>query len=99
MNYRNRPLLNLAHDAPCMMRVQGVCDQRNPSVPAHSNMQRHGRGSHYKSHDCFVVAACPACHMWLDTGGAASIDKDIAFFKATDRYWLWLWREGKVKVA
>jgi hypothetical protein len=62
-------------------------------------MQRHGRGSHHRSHDCFVVAACPDCHAWLDSGKASRMDKDIAFIAALDRYVLWLWQEGKVQVA
>lgn len=98
-NYRNRALLDLAHTAPCMLKVEGVCNPSMPSVPAHSNLQRHGRGVAYKSHDCFVVAACPGCHEWLDTGRASRMDKDVALIKALDAYVLWLWRENKIKVA
>lgn len=100
MTFRSRKLLDLAHEAPCMLQIEGVCqDGLYPSVPAHSNMQRHGRGVGHKSNDCFVVAACPACHSWLDTGGATRADKQQRFLDGLERYWLWMWQNNKIKVA
>lgn len=99
MTFRSRKLLDLAHEAPCMLQIEGVCQNGlNPSVPAHSNSQRHGRGVGHKSADCFVVAACTACHSWLDTGGATRSDKQERFLQALERYWLWLWENEKVTV-
>lgn len=100
MTYRNRRLLDISHEAPCMLKIEGVCqDGLHPSVPAHSNQLRHGRGVGHKSHDCFVVAACPGCHSWLDTGGATRADKQQRFLEGLERYLLWMFENGKVKVA
>lgn len=100
MTYRNRRLLDVAHDAPCCMRIEGICqDGLYPSVPAHSNQQRHGRGVGHKSADCFVVAACPACHFWLDAGPASRADKQERFLQGLETYWLWMWDNERIKVA
>lgn len=62
----NRALLDLAHRVEycvnCFRFVATGC------VPAHSNLQRHGRGESYKSHDHHHAALCPLCHDWLDKG-------------------------------
>lgn len=98
--HRNRKLLDLAHDAPCMFQVPGVCaDGVNPCVPCHSNHQRHGRGFSFKSHDCYAPAGCVKCHAWYDTGPAPRERKDEVFRAALDRWVLWLWINRKVKVA
>ena len=98
--YRNRRLLDIAHEAPCFLQIEGVCQSGlYPSVPAHSNMLRHGRGVGHKSSDAFCVASCPACHSWLDTGGATRSDKQERFMAGLERYWLYLWESGKVKVT
>lgn len=97
--YRNRGLLNVAHVAPCMLRIDKVCRSGVfPSVPCHSNFQRHGRGKNLKSHDCFVVAGCPPCHHWLDEGPALREEKDAAFMMALERYVLWLFQNNKIEV-
>lgn len=100
MTHRDRALLDIAHDAPCMLRVPGVCRSGvNPSVPCHSNKQRHGRGGHLKSHDCFAVAGCNECHHWYDFGPAAREEKDAVFEAGLERYWLWLWLQKLIKVV
>lgn len=99
MTYRNRKLLDVAHEAPCMLQIQGVCQNGlHPCVPAHSNMQRHGRGASHKSHDCFAVAACTACHDFIDLGHAERDVKQHAFERALERYWLWLWENVRIGV-
>ena len=98
--YRNRKLLDVAHDAPCMFLIPKVCRSMvNPSVPAHSNEQRHGRGKDNKSHDVFAPAGCNECHHWYDFGMAPREEKQDAFRWALERWWLWLFRNEKVKVA
>lgn len=100
MTFRSRKFLDVAREAPCMIQKEGVCqDGLYPCVPAHSNLQRHGRGFSHKSHDCFHVSACPACHDWLDRSGAPRDEKEAAFDAAQDRYWLWLWENGRLRVA
>lgn len=69
------------------------------SVPCHSDLLGHGRGHSHKSHDCLSVAGCPACHAAF-TREALGMD---AYFKAwamaMGRYLVWLWDNGKVRVA
>lgn len=98
--YRSRKLLDVAHDAPCMFRVPGVCQSGvNPSVPCHSNLQRHGRGLAHKTHDCYAPAGCVACHFWLDAGKAPREEKEATFMAALERWILWLFQNEKVRVV
>lgn len=95
MNYRNRKLLDLARDMPCMMC--GIED--GTVVMAHSNSISHGKGMGIKSSDIFVAALCVKCHTWLDAGKSSREEKKEAFTKAMHHTWLWLWNNGKVRVA
>lgn len=100
MTYRNRPLLDVAHDAPCMFQIEGVCQSGvHPSVPCHSNEQRHGRGFAHKSADAYAPAGCIACHAWYDTGPAPREEKQSAFRWALERWWLWLLQNERLVVA
>ena len=100
MTFRSRKLLDVAHEAPCFLRLRRCVSGVNPSVPAHSNMQRHGRGVGHKSADCFAVPACPACHYELDYGKNMSREeKEQAWELAFERYQLWLWENEKIRVA
>ena len=95
MMYRDRTWLDFLRTLPCMLQIPGVCTgDRNSAVPAHSNMQRHGRGYSLKSHDCFAVPACNECHEWLDRGPAPRAEKENAFQFALDRFWLYLFDRG-----
>jgi hypothetical protein len=73
MTYRNRKLLDLAHEIPCQATFPHVCN--GPSVPAHSNQQAHGRGHAHKSDDCFFAAVCPAAHDAID-GRPGGMDRE-----------------------
>jgi hypothetical protein len=98
--YRNRKLLDIAHDAPCFLRVSSICRSGvNPSIPAHSNLGRHGRGYSYRSSDAAVVASCPECHYWLDAGPAPRHEKEMAFSEGLEKYLIWLLESGKVDVV
>lgn len=100
MTYRNRKLLDKAHIAPCMFKIFGVCmDGVYPSVPCHSNHQKHGRGYAHKSADVYAPAGCPPCHAWYDTGKADREEKAHAFDVALDRWFLWLFESEQVRVA
>jgi len=96
--YRNRKLLDIAHDAPCMLQLGVKGCGTYPSVPCHSDMLKHGRGVGHKSHDCFAVPGCPACHRhftreYLGRGGY-----ETEWLAAYERYLLWLWETGRVVV-
>ncbi len=98
--YRNRRLLDLCHFAPCFLKIDGICTSgRHPSVPAHSNWQRHGRGAYNKSHDVYSVPACIDCHHWLDEGTKADREaQDDAFMSAWERWILHLFRHEFIEV-
>lgn len=99
MTYRNRKLLDLAHEMPCQAQFKHVCN--GPTVPAHSNQQIHGRGHAHKSHDCFFAGVCPAAHDQLDgrSGGMDKETKQAEWNRAYIATQTYLWENGKVKVA
>lgn len=97
MTYRNRALLNLAHDAPCCLHIAVPCGT-DKSVPCHSDNLRHGRGVGHKSHDHLAVPGCPNCHAiftreYLGRGGY-----DEVWAKAHEEFQLWLWESGRIGV-
>ena len=63
MNYRSRPLLDLAHKLNTCTR----CGHYVPEglEPAHADSQRYGKGTGLKAHDHFHAALCHACHTEL----------------------------------
>lgn len=99
-NYRNRALLDLAHQLPCTLRIPGVCQGGISSEPAHSNQQIHGKGMSIKAHDCFIAAGCRACHHALDHGTKFSKDERREIWRrGADETWLLMWEMGFIKVA
>jgi hypothetical protein len=103
MTYRNSKLLRLCYSKPCHLRIPEVCtggtNPDSPSVPAHSNMLRHGRGHGHKSNDCYSIPACPACHYWLDYGKASRQEKQAAFESGWEQWVLYCWENDLVEVA
>ena len=100
MTYRNRKLLDIAHEAPCFLRLPGCQSGVNPSVPAHSNLLRHGRGIAHRSHDVFAVPSCGPCHYQFDYGHTLSrAEREQIWQRAFEDYQLWLWETGKVRVT
>ncbi len=97
-NYRNRPLLDLAHEIHecqcCGAHVEEGCE------PAHSNMSEHGKGVALKSHDCFHAALCHGCHSKLDQGRDLTREERREMWRrAHDRTMLEYWGRGWVRVA
>jgi hypothetical protein len=79
---RNRALLHLARDAPCLLRVPGVCnDDRQTTVAAHSNLQVHGKAGARKADDQYSVWACARCHTWLDSSYNATLEQKAQAFE------------------
>lgn len=104
MTYRNRKILDLAEDRPCM----NCGAQDKTVVAAHSNMQEHGRGHAHQAHDCYVAWLCWRCHSWLDHGSGqdptgmyecTKADKAEMFRRAMEKTWLEMWAHELVKVA
>lgn len=99
MTHRNRALLDCAHEAPCTLLLNVKGCGAHPSVPCHSDMQRHGRGEGHKSHDCLAVAGCPACHAVFDRAHLGRAGYEEAWAAAMARYLTWLWENGRLRVA
>ena len=96
--YQNRKLLDVAHDAPCMLQLGAPGCGNHPSVPCHSDMLEHGRGVGNKSHDALCVAGCPDCHAKF-TRKHLGDDYEQVWARAYARYQVWLWTNNKIKVA
>lgn len=97
--HRNRKLLDLAWEAPCFLQLGTVGCGNHPSVPVHSDMLRHGRGVGHKSADLFAVAGCPACHAVFTRARWGRSGYEALWQEAFEKYQLYLWESGKVKVA
>lgn len=95
-NIRDRKLLDLAYQYPCMLRFDGICDGGN-GEPAHSNQPKHGKGGAMKAHDLFAVPACRSCHIALDQGGELTRDaRRDAWEYAFSQYIVQLWVDGRI---
>lgn len=99
MTHRNRNLLDIAHDAPCMLQLGAPGCGNHSSVPCHSDLLQHGRGIGHKSHDALAVAGCPACHQIFTREHLGRDEYEIAWARAYARYQVWLWQNNLVKVA
>ena len=98
MTYRNRALLDLCHEAPCLL-LPGQHECSGPSEPCHSDMIRHGRGEHHKSHDCFAPPGCHNAHLAFTRSNLGKEGYFQAWVEAMERYILWQWVSGKVRLA
>lgn len=97
--HRDRRLLDLSHEAPCMLLLGAEGCGNNKSVPCHSDILRHGRGAGNKSHDCLATAGCPACHEIFTREHLGREGYETAWLAAMERYIVWLWTHKLVKVA
>lgn len=83
-NYRNRQLLDLAHEVnACQFRLPGVCERYSPGgcEPAHSNNIADGKGMGIKAHDFKHVASCHSCHVAYDGGQMFTKEEKRRFFE------------------
>lgn len=99
MTIRDRKLLDIAHGCQCFLKLGARGCGEHPSVPCHSDMLRHGRGAGHKSHDVFAVPGCPGCHAIFTRAHLGREGYEDAWLAAYERYQVWLWENGKVKVA
>ena len=98
MTYRNRKLLDLAHEAPCFVNIAKPCGN-DPSVPAHSDMLKHGRGVGHKSGDQFAVSCCPNCHAKFTREFLGRDQYAEIWLQAHERFLTWMFENEKVKVT
>lgn len=99
MTYRNRALLDLCHEAPCLLLPGQHQCIGPPSEPAHSDMIRHGRGEKHKSHDCFAVPGCHNAHLAFTRANLGKDGYHAAWTEAMERYVLYLWVSGKIQIT
>lgn len=97
MSYRNRRLLDLAHDAPCFADFDHVCYGYMGCDPAHSDSSIFGRGHGHKSHDFAFAALCNNAHKMLDS--LSREDKFHTWLRAYVKTQEWLWTNGKLRVS
>lgn len=95
--YRNRALLDIAHDMPCMAQFHHDCSAHLGVEPAHSDSLIFGRGAGHKSPDWAVSALCHNAHLALDTFPRDV--KRIEWLRAYVATQDWLWEQNKIKVA
>ncbi len=96
MTYRNRKLLDLAHNMPCMATFDHQCFGYLGCDPAHSDSNIFGRGINHKSNDFAFAAMCNNSHKMLDT-----FDKELKFFEWLRAYVKtqeYLWENELIKV-
>ncbi len=101
MNYRNRHLLDLARGQPCMIRLDGICNNDPATVVScHSNEAEHGHGKSIKAHDVFCAWGCSACHAEIDQGHRLNrAAKREAMRIARERTWFAMWQLGMLQVV
>lgn len=65
--YRNRKLLDQAHDVKYCMFRSPVCKgyQAHGCEPIHSDFSEHGKGGGQKADDDQHAAGCHDCHEWF----------------------------------
>lgn len=96
MTIRNRKLLDVAHDAPCLLQL-GPCSGQ--VVPCHSDQLSDGRGTGHKSHDCLAVPGCVACHAKFTRANLGRSEYHDIHAKALKRYLVWLFENERLEVA
>lgn len=99
MTHRNRKLLDLAREAPCMLRIADVGCGAFPSVACHSDQLEDGRGASHKSHDCLAVPGCPACHALFTREHLGRPNYAYHHEIALKRYIVWQWTNNKVRLT
>ena len=95
MNYRNKKLLEIVREAPCMM-----CSMEDGTIcAAHSNQLRDGKGTGIKAKDFRIAGLCARCHFMLDNGKELSKEERIALFEEAHRRTIgWLFENGHLIV-
>lgn len=94
--YRNRALLDLAHDAPCCAKFGHMCNDFMGVEPAHSDSHKFGRGIGHKSADWAFAAVCHNAHLDFDKmEREEKFQAWLASFVATQDYF---WKADKLRV-
>jgi hypothetical protein len=94
--YRNKKLLEIVREAPCMM-----CGlQDGTVVAAHSNQLRDGKGKGIKAADYRIAALCFQCHYEIDQGSKLSKHERIEKWEDAHRHTIgWLFDRASLQVV
>lgn len=97
--YRNPKILRLAEECPHCM----YCGESNHGqiVACHSNSQKFDKGLGQKASDVPIAYLCDQCHSLYDGRIGPHLtqrDRDMVFYEASCKSWLWLMREGYSEV-
>ena len=96
MNYRNKKILELAHDAPC----QWCGSNDSTIVAAHSNQQRDGKGMSIKANDYRIAYLCFKCHVYIDSDPKATREEKRDVWEEAHRNTIgWLFDNGHIKIV
>ena len=95
VNYRNKKLLNLAKDAPCML-----CGSSDGTVvAAHSNQLRDGKGTGIKSSDFRIAYVCYTHHDMIDNDKRLDKQERINLWEDAHRKTIaWLFENNHLEV-
>lgn len=102
MTYRNRRLLNIAHEMPCRATFPHQCTGYNGCEPAHADWQVFGRGKDHKSADWAFAAMCHEAHRMITAKINPEFDREmrqaewLRAFVATQN---WLWENERIRVS
>lgn len=92
---KNRKLLDLARDQPCVM----CKSQDGTVVAAHSNLLEHGKGKGLKAHDGMAAWLCYRCHSQYDQGSTMSREERRDFIlTAICRTYMEMWNQELIEV-
>ena len=95
MIYRNKLILDLAHESPC----QGCGAIDGTVCASHSNQQRDGKGTGIKANDYRVAYLCNTCHFEIDNGNKLSREERKEKWEEAHRATIgWLFTNGHLKV-
>ena len=82
----NREYALACYGEPCYLRLV-PCAHLDTVVPAHSNQQKHGKGTGHKASDIYTVPGCQACHHEIDQGHRLSKEERRAIWDAAYARW------------
>ena len=102
MTHRSRKLLDIAHDAPCFINLDGCTSDGFVSgecVPCHSDLLHDDRGASHKSHDALAVSGCVSCHAKFNRKYLGRDQYFEVHARALKRYLVWLFENDKLEVA
>lgn len=101
MTYRNRKLLDLAHEMHhCTLEIPGVCVGYSEGLePAHGPKSWLNGGGAIKSDDVFA-GACHPCHAELDQGKSLTrAEREFYWGRGAARTWVELMKRGMLVIA